>query len=181
MTLPIRFHPVLLLVAVVIVLSAVSAAWPESVTTIRITDRVLVADAMRLGINLGGDAYYSGAALVKRRARENFEGAMYRVCHFGPGSDERGVATWFRPSDDWQQLITGGKYTILSGPSKWTTGTVRGVVEKPYKHEGRMKPFNYFLLDKPIRPPADSTRIGIMIERDRTGDGQVDQWETKEG
>ena len=52
----------------------------QDVTTIRITDRVLVKDVQRLGINLGGDAYYSGAALVKKRAQQNFEGTMYRQC-----------------------------------------------------------------------------------------------------
>ena len=36
----------------------------DSVTTIRLTDKVLVEDTMRLGVNLGGDAYYSGVALA---------------------------------------------------------------------------------------------------------------------
>ena len=53
-------------------------------TTIRITDRVLVEDCSRFGINLGGDTYYSGAALMKNRVEESFEGTSYRQCHFGP-------------------------------------------------------------------------------------------------
>jgi hypothetical protein len=142
------------------------------VTTVRITDRVLVKDTIRFGINLGGDNYYSGAVLVKMRARENFEGTLYRQCHFGPGSDEHGVSTWFRPRGDWIDLLKGGRYTILSGPSKWTSGVVRDIIDKQYLHEGQMEPFAYFLLDKEIQPPPEGTRIGIMIERFRTEDGQ---------
>jgi len=161
------------IVAMLIAGAACRCAMAEDVTTIRITDRVLVKDAQRLGINLGGDAYYSGAALVKKRAQENFEGTIYRQCHFGPGYDEQGLATWFTPSDDWRRLITGSRYTILSGPAKWTTGTVKDIVEKQYRHEGRMKPFAFFLLDKPMQLPRENLRVGIMFERDRTRDGQL--------
>ena len=51
---------------------------------IQTSEQVLVADCTRLGINVGGDTYYSGAALVKKRVCENFEGTSYRQCHFGP-------------------------------------------------------------------------------------------------
>jgi len=152
--------------------AAAQATEQSNITTVRITDRVLVADTMRLGINLGGDAYYSGAALVKKRARENFEGTIYRVCHFGPGSDRQGVSTWFRPREDWQKIIQGSRYTILSGPSKWTTGIVDDVLTKYYRHENQMKPFFYFRLDRTIEPPPEGMRIGIMFECDRTEDGQ---------
>ncbi len=164
---------VMLIAAVVCHCAVCHCAAAEDVTTIRITDRVLVEDVQRLGINLGGDAYYSGAALVKKRTQQNFEGTMYRQCHFGPGYDERGVATWFTPSDDWRRSITGSRYTILSGPAKWTTGTVKDIVEKQYRHEGQMKPFAYFLLDKPMELPQENLRLGIMFERDRTRDGQL--------
>lgn len=71
----------------------------DDVTTVRITDQVLVADCDRLGINLGGDAYYSGAALVKNRIQANFEGTSYRQCHFGPVWTENGCSTWFGVPD----------------------------------------------------------------------------------
>ena len=152
--------------------AAVERPAHSRVTTIRITDRVLVNDTMRFGINLGGDNYYSGAVLLKKRARENFEGTLYRQCHFGPGSDRHGVSTWFRPREDWIEILKGGKYTVLSGPSRWTTGVVRDIVDREYMHERQMKPFAYFLLDRQIQPPPERARVGIMIERLRTEDGQ---------
>lgn len=154
-------------------LSEAKSRADDSVTTIRVTDEVLVEDTMRLGINLGGDAYYSGAALVKKRARANFEGTMYRTCHFGPGSDAEGVSTWFKPRPPWRELIIGGKYTILSGPSKWSQGTVRDIDTRDYRHQAQMKPFDHFLVDRPLDVSEENPRIGIMIERDRTRDGQL--------
>ena len=103
-----------------------SAAETGPVTVIEMTDKVLVKDAVRFGINLGGDAYYSGAALVKDRARENFEGTSYRQCHFGPGSDSQGASTWFGSKyGDWDKILVGAKYTVLSGPSRFD-GRVEG-------------------------------------------------------
>ena len=65
------------------------------ITTVTFTEKVLVKDTVRFGINLGGDAYYSGAALLKKRSTQNFEGASFRQCHFGPGADAEGSSTWF--------------------------------------------------------------------------------------
>ncbi len=92
-------------------------------TTITITDKVLVSGTVRFGINLGGDAYYSGAALVKKRAVENFEGTTYRQCHFGPLNDSRGATTWFGLNDSWKEMmLREGRHTILAGPAKGITG-----------------------------------------------------------
>jgi len=139
-------------------------------TTIELTDKVLVKDTSRFGINLGGDAYYSGAALVKDRARENFEGTSYRQCHFGPGSAPGGASTWFGvKGGDWATLVVGAKYTVLSGPSKWTTGTLKGVTTRPFLHQGKSKPFTFFEFDKPTEPLG--TNGGVMIEAVRLRDG----------
>ena len=147
-----------------------SAGGADDLTTIELTDKVLVKDAVRFGINLGGDAYYSGAALVKDRARENFEGTSYRQCHFGPGSGTDGASTWFgNRYGDWDKILQGGSYTVLSGPSKGTTGTLKGITTRPYKHQGQMKPFRYFLFDKPVQPMAANG--GVMVERFRLRDG----------
>jgi len=152
--------------------STTAAAVVENseVTTVRITDRVLVEDTVRFGINLGGDNYYSGAVLVKKRGQENFEGTLYRQCHFGPGADEHGMATWFRPREDWKRILLGSKYTILSCPSRWTTGMLKAITSKAYLHEREKKEFAYFLLDKEIEPPPRGG--GIMFENFRVRDGQ---------
>ena len=147
---------------------AAAAAEPEP-TVVELTDKVLVKDTSRFGINLGGDAYYSGAALVKDRARENFEGTSYRRCHFGPGSGADGAATWFGGGSDWDKILQGGTYTILSGPSKWTTGTIRGIATRPFRHQGRDKPFRYFLWDRKLSPLPQGG--GFMVERSRLKDG----------
>ena len=53
---------------------------PKEAVEISITDKVLVKDCVRFGINLGGDTYYSGAALLKKRSTRNFEGTSFRQC-----------------------------------------------------------------------------------------------------
>jgi len=138
-------------------------------TTIELTSNVLVKDTIRFGINLGGDAYYSGAALVKDRARENFEGTSYRRCHFGPGSGADGAATWFGGGSDWDRILAGGRYTVLSGPSKWTSGAIKEITTRQYKHEGRMKPFRFFVWGRELAPLPRGG--GFMVESFRLKDG----------
>jgi len=155
----------------IVALTAAAARAAEP-TVIRITDKTLVEDTVPFGINLGGDAYYSGAALTKLRAHETFEGTTYRQCHFGPVNDARGATTWFRLSDDWKQMmLDGGRYTILSGPSRGTTGRIKGISTRRAEHQGKMEEFMYFEYDREVTP--DEPNMGIMIECDRTGDGQM--------
>ncbi len=119
-------------------LSVGRAVRADEATTVRITDKVLVADCPRLGLNLGGDAYYSGGVLVKDRVREDFEGTSYRQCHFGPVQDEHGATTWFKPPEEWRKLLIGyGHYTILSGPAKGTTGIIQDITTKQVVNRGR--------------------------------------------
>ena len=144
----------------------IAADWcaAQDVTTVRITDEILVPDCDRLGINLGGDAYYSGAALVKKRVRANFEGTSYRQCHFGPVWTENGCSTWFGVPDAWREFLLdgNGRYTILSGPSKGTTGVIRGIRKIAYDHQGKTVQQDFFVLDKVIEP-ADANG-GILVE-----------------
>ena len=149
-----------------------SAALADDVTTITLTDKVLVADTVPFGINLGGDAYYSGAALTKLRAKETFEGTTYRQCHFGPVNDARGATTWFGLNDSWKEMmLAGGRYTILSGSARGTTGRIKGISTKKAEHQGQMKDFTYVEYDKEVTP--DEPNLGLMIEADRLGDGQM--------
>ena len=143
----------------------------STVTTVEITDNVLVPLAVRFGINLGDDAYYSGAALVKKRVQENFEGTSYRQCHFGPLQDERGVATWFRDWGDWdKKLLQRARFTILSGRARGTTGNIKAVSTKKVEHKGKMEEFRYFAFDREVPPGEPNT--GVLIEAFRPTDGQ---------
>ncbi len=151
---------------------AAPALAAEDAITVRLTDDVLVADTVPFGINLGGDAYYSGAALTKRRAAETFEGTTYRQCHFGPVNDARGATTWFRLNDDWRRMMAeGGRYTILSGPARWTTGRIKAISTRKARHKGKMEEFMYFQYDREVTP--DEPNMGLMIECVRLRDGQM--------
>jgi hypothetical protein len=141
-------------------------------TVIRITDKTLVEDTAPFGINLGGDAYYSGAALTRLRAHETFEGTTYRQCHYGPINDAHGATTWFRLNDQWKQMmLEGGRYTILSGPSRGTSGRIQGISTRMAEHQGKLEEFMYFEYDRQVTP--DEPNMGLLIECDRTGDGQM--------
>lgn len=141
------------------------------VLTVEMGDRVLVKDTARLGINLGGDAYYSGAALVKKRVLENFEGTSYRQCHFGPLQDENGATTWFPDHGSWNQILKGAKFTILSGPAKGITGTIVDVTTRKLEHQKQLKDFRYFVFDRKV--PAGGENVGILVEAPRLKDGQL--------
>ncbi len=135
-----------------------------AVTVIEITDKVLIKDTLRLGINLGGDAYYSGAALLKKRSVQNFEGTTYRQCHWGH-QDEGGISTaWpVREKSGWLGVLKGADFTILSGPAKGTTGTISGITTREAEFYGKTQDRPYFIFDKKI--PAGGKEVGILIEK----------------
>jgi len=149
----------------------VGLAAEGDVTVVRITDRVLVEDCSRFGINLGGDAYYSGAALRKKRVERNFEGTSYRQCHFGPVWKEDGASTWFGVPDHWRDVFIGAQYVVLSGPDRWTSGTLKDVTTVKYKHQGEWVDQDFFLLDRTIEPPEANG--GIMVQSFRLDEGQL--------
>lgn len=152
-------------------LSAQAKATEPGATIVELTDTVLVKNTVRLGINLGGDTYYSGAVLTKKRAQQNFEGTTYRQCHFGPSQDEYGATSWFRQPQWWQELMAKhGYYTILSGPSKGTNGKIKAISTKKVMHEGEMKDFMYIEFDRKVKqgPPNG----GLLVEAFRLQDGQ---------
>jgi len=149
---------------------AVRAGGPADVTVVEITEKILVPDCIRFGINLGGDTYYSGAVLTKKRSCENFEGTSYRQCHFGPFQDEGGAATWCRVSEDWRSVLIGGTFTILSGPAKGTTGIVKDIVRKKVQVRREVRELPYFVFDRKV--PAGPPNGGLLVERMRLKDGQ---------
>ncbi len=162
-------------ISAIIVLAASVGTSPTAeaadATVVELTDTVLVKDTIRFGINLGGDSYYSGAVLTKKRAQENFEGTSYRQCHFGPSQDEYGATSWFSQPQWWQDLMTRhGYYTILSGPSKGMGGKIKAVTSKQVMHQGKMQDFMYIEFDKKVE--AGPPNGGLLVEAFRLEDGQ---------
>ncbi|MFO7956482.1 MAG: hypothetical protein R6X33_05240 [Candidatus Brocadiia bacterium] len=145
---------------------------PDQLTTVRVTDNILVEDCSRFGINLGGDNYYSGSVLVKKRVRCNFEGTSYRQCHFGPVWKANGASTWFGVPEPWRRILVGsGTFTVLSGPGQWTSGTIREVSSVPYDHQGEMIEQDFFVFDRQI--PETPPNSGLLVENFRLDEGQL--------
>ena len=122
------------------------------------------------------DNYYSGAVLVKDRVRENFEGTSYRQCHFGPLQDERGATTWFTVSEEWRKILIGGRYTILSGPAKGTTGIIKDITTRQVEDQGKTQECAYFVFDKEV--PAGPPNTGILVEAIRLEEGDFRAFES---
>ena len=137
-------------------------------TVIKITDEVVVADTVRLGMNLGEDTDFS-ATLTKVRSVENFEGTLLRQIHFGPFTDTDGMGTWFGAvgSTDWDAFALNHEAVILSGPQQWERRTVVEITER--EQDGQKRRF--FRFDKPIEtPPANA---GFMLLCDRPDMGHA--------
>jgi alpha-L-arabinofuranosidase len=140
-------------------------------TRIELTDKVLVKDTIRFGINLGSDTYYSGAVLLKKRSQQNFEGTIYRQCHFGPSQDEHGATSWFRQPQWWQDLmVKHGYYEILSGPAKGIRGKIKAISTKKEMHNGKPEDFMYIEFDKQVPPGPPNG--GLLVEAFMLKDGQ---------
>ncbi|MFG0248950.1 MAG: hypothetical protein ACF8OB_08695, partial [Phycisphaeraceae bacterium JB051] len=141
------------------------------VTQITLTDDVILKDVQRLGLNLGGDNYWSGAVYTKLRSQYNFEGCMYRQLSFGPKpQDGNGYMTWYPPSKDWIEIYRGATFTMVSGPSKGETAQITDVVMQDFDQNGKMRKLPYFKFDRRIKP-GKTINEGILIERDLTDVG----------
>ena len=139
---------------------------PLSVT---IGAKPLVKDTMRFGINLGSDAYYSGAALVKKRVCENFEGTSYRQIYWGPVWKDNGLGSWFGAPDSWRPILIGAQYTILCGPNKGLTGKIKDITRIPYKNRDKDAELTFFELDRKIQPAPGNG--ALMLEAIRLAEG----------
>lgn len=142
----------------------------EDLTEIRLTDEVIVGDCSPLGIMLGGDNYYSGSVLMKDRAGWNFEGTTYRQCPWGPAMAAGGLVSWFRASDEWQEIFQDADVTVLSGPAQGTRARFRGIEPVEYRDGGRTRELKLWKIDKKV--PAHEGMSGLLVESFRLDDGQ---------
>jgi hypothetical protein len=142
------------------------------ITTVEITDTVLVSNTMRFGVNLGTDKYYDGGALLKQRDSVNFEGTMYRQCHqgtvFTDGFGTIDVTTNTITRTGWSRTLLSGAFEIIAGPLAGTTGTIVAVSNRYMRLYGSTwgtQPL--FMFDRPLALPGGATMLedkGILVE-----------------
>ena len=141
-------------------------------TEVTVESDVVLKDVDRLGFNLGDDNYWAGSAFTKMRSLMNFEGVMYRQLTFGPQApDGQGYLTWYPPAKGWEDIYTGARFTMVSGPAKGETGQIAQVEMREFDQRGRKIKLPYFKFAKPVKPGA-SINEGMLIERDLTHVGR---------
>jgi alpha-L-arabinofuranosidase len=157
-------------------LSMVSVCLAQEVTTVRITDKVLLEGTKRFGLNIGG----RGARLQKKRIRINFEGSIHRRCVLAGPECTKDTITSFLMDKAWVELINskgGGTFTILSGPQMGVTGRIVSAefVKKRGKWHGndaKLTDLYAFKLEKPLAAPL-AWRDGIRLEVKHIKDGAL--------
>ncbi|MBI5723215.1 MAG: sigma-70 family RNA polymerase sigma factor [Planctomycetes bacterium] len=150
-------------------------ATPGDATVVEITDKVLVKDCVPFGVNLSyGNDSPEASPWLKDRIRASFEGSTYRQCLLGVVQDETGVTLWVGPSPEWQKIHLGAKFTILNGPAKGMTGTIKEITTKKVVIDGKEKEYPYYVFDKTVpAPPLDKSGLpdpqvgppGVMVEK----------------
>ena len=170
-----------------------SICFSDTTETIRIeiTDKVLVKDTIRMGINLTGDSYYNGA-LLKKRVETNFEGLTYRQIHTGTLFAD-GFATYQHISKNWEDRGWGTIYkkaesTIVSGPLKGTRVTIKDFSLR------KVKPWNspardmlFFVFEKELTLPEGTEFVHHMgfrmdcfaLNEGYLGDRKGDFWRSQ--
>ena len=127
----------------------------QAAPVIRVTDTVLAGAVEPIGINLGGDNYYSAPLLVDR-TRENYEGVMYRENFSGTLATDCFVAT-ATDNRAWTGIWIGATWRILSGAARWQTGAVVDVTVQGANP--------VFWFDRPVTFGGASMSSGLMVER----------------
>ncbi len=137
--------------------AAEAVAGADAVTTVKITGRILVKDALRLGINTGGGLPRATGV------QENFEGTIHRSTLHGPTQDENGFTSWWGVSKEFTEYLKGAKFTILSGPACGQTGTIKEVATKTVKDNKQDRQLTYLAFDHAV--PAGRPNTGVLIEK----------------
>ncbi len=143
----------------------VFAAEPD-VTTVTITDKVLVKDCTPLGVNL------NGRNLLKKQVEVNFEGSSHRVCLNGEIFRDGFLCyTFGQQANDASHLDKhwpGGTILILSGPAKGEKRTIAKVEFRqadtwPWSvSRGEKTVVGYLVFDRPIEELPDEQRADLQ-------------------
>lgn len=168
-----RLHCLLLLTFAVLFSSLAEEKTPSAVT-LKLTPEILTPSVHRLGINLEADAWWGAAQLTKLRDWRNFEGVNYRSIFWGPQQPADGLFTWTglptsAPLNQWRDILTGSKFTVISGPGYGETGVVKAITNRSYN--GRDLTFIEF--DQPLTP-GTGHQNAILIENTNRDTGLLD-------
>ena len=145
----------------------VAASRAQEVTTVRMTDEVVLEGATRIGMNISGDAYWKPLAL-KRRLGLNFEGGHITI--FGLWTEKAETVgnrlavmdRKFRAIEDHIEAVKeSGTVTWLGEPKMWETAHVVDVVQE----DGQA----YLVLDEevPVDPDSRFTPFYLLEALDR--------------
>ena len=169
-----RHRIVWVLVGILLATAAWASAPAAEPVTITVTDKTLVQDTTRIGINLCSDNYWD-SAILKLRAVENFEGLRFRMVTWGPQIDEHGIYVWFRPTWEIEQSKSmAGKvrYTFLGGPDKGNSGMVKGIRTQVCPADQAKRELCYIEFDRSVTP-AQANQLGVLLEYDKPDHGSM--------
>jgi hypothetical protein len=153
----------------VIAFSAIFATAYSAETTISITDKALVKDVSRLGVNkpMG----------LKRVDYRTFEGVSYRQSHIGELHEDGFISyeTKYKDKDNgvdvngWGKMLEGTTATILSGPLQWQKVKIsrvegRDIVKWGQPLKGLSQAF--YVFEKKISLPEGKMipSMGLLLE-----------------
>ena len=141
-------------------------------TVVKITDTPIRKDLKRIGLNLGGDSYYSGSILLKERiVNGGFEGIEYRTLRrmFGKNGDSFYASKKYYES--WAPVLEGADYIIINGPDKGKKGKILKVSREKWNKKGhdryQGKEVSRFKVSNPSQSPANKD---FVIITDKTSD-----------
>lgn len=145
------------------------------ITTVEIRDKVLVEGCIPFGINLsyGNDSPYA-SPWAKDRIHASFEGTTYRNCLTGYIQDGKGMAVWVGTPPGLAEIHIGARFTVLNGPGKGQSGTIKDIIQKEFSHQGKEKDFTYYVFDRDVPPtPSEFGLPGLLIERFALDEGLI--------
>lgn len=132
-----------------------------ALATFTVTDEVLTPDIQRLGINMAGDAWYSGAITTKERIPHGgFEGVIFRQFVTAEGGGPNYLVDSRQPGA-WEPVLEGARAFFVSGPRKGALARILDVQGPRYTLDGR--------------GPAPQEGDGVIIHREMPETGYVGQ------
>lgn len=155
-----------IIVTIAAIKPASAAEEQDSVTTIQITDQVLVENVERLGIHFGGDNYYD-SAILKQRVADNFEGGVHRLHVIGPDAQPEAEGIFNFGHNERRPVPVewiGATAHVLCGPDIWETREIVDVQVKPNPGRNNEESL-FYVFNEPVTWPADARFKGVLLDK----------------